>query len=823
MTLNHAFCAMLSSLTSNQCSSRLQPTKIWKHALSLFCVVLLICASSVPGIAQIGIITTIAGGGPKNVQATRAHLHNPTDVVTDSQGNIFIVTSGQNEVFRVDAATDVLTAAAGSDSNGFSGDNGPAKQASLNGPYGLAVDAAGNLFIADSYNERIRRVDAVTHRITTLAGGGIPCAGRTDGVGDGCTATNATLYLPSGLAVDGAGNVLIADLGHNRIRRVDVVTGVITTVAGGGKGSILDNFGDGGLASGATLSYPQGVSLDGAGNLLIADTGHNRVRRVDAVSNIISTVVGGLARPVRVVADAVGNLFITESISNRIRRVDATSGVITTFAGTGGYGYAGDNGPATSATLANPYGINFDRGGNLLIADAKNNRVRQVDIATNVITTSAGASGPRDFDLSALQASLSGVGQVVIDGAENVFISEGGSATLLRLDSVTHLLSKVAGDGFGAPFSAMFGLARDRAGNLFVADETQIWRVDSVTGVVATVAGRGNGCPQETDGLGDGCLATDAWLEPLSVAVDNAGNLFIGDGAGGNSLVRRVDRVTQITTIVAGVVAGGSSGCPQEINDIGDGCLATHVDLGSIGGVAVDSKGNVLLATGSRVRRVNASTHIITTVAGNGDEAYSGDNGPATSAGVAAAQVAVDGVGNLFIAEPPNSRIRRVDAVTKVITTVAGNGMPGVSGDGGLATKASIRPAAVSVDDLGNFFIGDGANFRVRKVPLGLPGILLSTTALNFGNVVLNTQSSAQTVTVTNNGTALLEFFSIGASGRFRQSNTCKSGVQPGATCQVSVIFVPNSVGAQSATLTIRPNVPGGARKVTLSGVGINQ
>jgi len=164
-----------------------------------------------------------------------------------------------------------------------------------------------------------------------------------------------------------------------------------------------------------------------------------------------------------------------------------------------------------------------------------------------------------------------------------------------------------------------------------------------------------------------------------------------------------------------------------------------------------------------------------------------------------------------------------VDAVTKVITTVAGNGTPGVSGDGGLATKASIRPAAVSVDGLGNLFIGDGANFRVRKVPLGVPGILLSTTALNFGNVVLNTQSPPQTLTITNNGTALLEFFSIAASGRFRQSNTCHSGVQPGAACQVSVIFVPNSIGPQSAVLTIRPNIPGDARKLTLSGVGISQ
>ena len=590
----------------------------------------------------------------------------------------------------------------------------------------------------------------------------------------------------------------------------------------GGKAGNPGTFGDGGLATDANLSFPQGVSLDGAGNVLIADTNHNRIRRVDATTHIITTVAGA-NRPVRALADAMGNLFITESIGNRILRMDATSGIITIVAGTGAYGYAGDNGPATSATLANPYGINVDRAGNLLIADAKNNRVRHVDVAANVITTSAGASGPMDYDLRARQASLSSVGQVVIDGAGNVFISEAGSATLLRLDSVTNLLSKLAGDRFGAPFDRMFGLARDRAGNLFVADETQIWRVDSVTGVATTVAGRGNGCPQETDGLGDGCPATDAWLEPLSIAVDDAGNLFIGDGAGGNSLVRRVDRVTQITTIVAGVVAGGSSGCPQEINDIGDGCLATHVDLGSIGGVAVDSKGNVLLATGSRVRRVNASTHIITTVAGNGDEAYSGDNGPATSAGVAAAQVAVDGVGNLFIAEPPNSRIRRVDAVTKVITTVAGNGAPGVSGDGGLATKASIRPAAVSVDGLGNLFIGDGANFRVRKVPLGVPGILLSTTALNFGNVVLNTQSPSQTVTITNNGTALLEFFSIAASGRFRQSNTCHSGVQPGAACQVSVIFVPNSIGPQSAVLTIRPNIPGDARKLTLSGVGISQ
>ena len=348
-----------------------------KHPFPLILFLFLAGVLCAPARAGIGTITTIAGGGPKNVLATKAHLHNPTDVATDSQGNVYIVTSGQSEVFRVDAVTSVLTAAAGSDSSGFSGDGGPAKQASLNGPYGLAVDAAGNLFIADSFNERIRRVDAVTHQITTFAGGGTGCAGHTY-IGDSCAATDAILSLPSGVAVDGAGNVLIADPGHNRIRGVDAVTGVITTVAGGKAGN-PGTFGDGGLATDANLSFPQGVSLDGAGNVLIADTNHNRIRRVDATTHIITTVAGANT-PVRALADAMGNLFITESIGNRILRMDATSGIITIVAGTGAYGYAGDNGPATSATLANPYGINVDRAGNLLIADAKNNRVRHVDV-----------------------------------------------------------------------------------------------------------------------------------------------------------------------------------------------------------------------------------------------------------------------------------------------------------------------------------------------------------------------------------------------------------------------------------------------------------
>src|SRR5204862_278221 len=316
-----------------------------------------------------------------------------------------------------------------------------------------------------------------------------------------------------------------------------------------------------------------------------------------------------------------------------------------------------------------------------------------------------------------------------------------------------------------------------------------IRRVDPVTGVITTVAGNGNGCPQETDGLGDGCPATDAFIQPVSVAVDDAGNLFIGDG--GHALIRRVDAVTQIMTLVA----GGGSGCPQQSNDIGVGCRATQVYFGAVGGVAVDTAGNVLIASGSRIRRVEALTQVMTTAAGTDDETYSGDNGPATSAGLSAAQVAVDAVGNFFITG--GSRVRRVDAVTNVITTVAGNGIRGFSGDGGPATEASIQALSVaSIDSHGNLFIGDEANFRVRKVPLGLPAMATSATSLNFGHVKVGRQTT-QMITINNTGTALLEFFSIAVSGDFVESDTCRRGVEPGATCQVRVTFAPVQRGQQ--------------------------
>jgi sugar lactone lactonase YvrE len=337
------------------------------------------------GASAQGIIDTVAGGGPDGMPAIAANVGTPFGIATDSGFNSYIVSRNNPRVFQVNS-TGVLSVVAGNGTSGFSGDGGPATSASLNHPYGVAVDAAGNLLIADTFNNRIRRVDGTTGIITTVAGNG------TYGFsGDGGAATSASLSSPVGVAVDAAGNLLVADIGNNRIRRVDGTTGIITTVAGNGTSGFS---GDGGPATSASLRAPDGVAVDAAGNLLIADTSNQRIRRVDGTTGIITTVAGNgtygfsgdggaatsasLNSPVGVAVDAAGSLLIVDTGNQRIRRVDGTTGIITTVAGNGNQGFSGDGGPATSASLNSPVGVAVDAAGNLLVADTFNDRIRQV-------------------------------------------------------------------------------------------------------------------------------------------------------------------------------------------------------------------------------------------------------------------------------------------------------------------------------------------------------------------------------------------------------------------------------------------------------------
>jgi len=409
---------------------------------------------SLPGFAQIGIITSVAGGGPNDIPATQANVCSPTAVILDSDGNLYVTSYCEGMVLRVDHATGILTVAAGNGVSGFAGDGGAATSTSLFSPFGLAMDTVGNLFISETAANRVRRVDAVTGVITTLAGNG------TQGfAGDNGPAISASLSAPNGIIIDPFGHSFIADSGNDRIRRVDAVTGLITTVAGGGQGcgGQTDSLGDGCAANDASLNNPYALAIDERGNLFIADAGNSRVRRVDATTHAITTVAGGgggcasqtdsvgdgclptLARlgfPNGLLVDAAGNLLIGDSNNRRVRRVDASTQIITTVAGNGTEQDSGDNGPATSAGIQFPAGIALDNAGNLFIADTYGNLVRRVDAGTQVITTVAGngTSGYSGDGFPATNASLFPNG-VAVDGAGNLLIADENNDRIRRVDA----------------------------------------------------------------------------------------------------------------------------------------------------------------------------------------------------------------------------------------------------------------------------------------------------------------------------------------------------------------------------------------------------
>jgi sugar lactone lactonase YvrE len=321
-----------------------------------------------------GILTTVAGGGDggNNGPATDAILLGPAGIAVDHSGNLFIAESVSRCVRRVDAATGIITPVAGNGIEGFNGDGGPATSAGFIQPEVLALDAQGNLFIADRPDARIRRVDAETGIITTFAGGG--------GGGDGGLAVNARPISAQGMAVDAQGNLFIAE--GDRVRRVAADTGIITTVAGGG--GDRNHIGDGGPATSAFLYGTGGIAVDPHGNLFVAEPAVGRLRRVDGATGTITTVSKDLYLSQDVAVDAQGNVFVAQASDqahlNRIQRVDAVTGSATTVAGDGSYGFYGDGGLATKASLGSPRAIAVDAQGRLLIADYANNRVRAVEL-----------------------------------------------------------------------------------------------------------------------------------------------------------------------------------------------------------------------------------------------------------------------------------------------------------------------------------------------------------------------------------------------------------------------------------------------------------
>src|SRR5438552_9047598 len=400
-------------------------------------------------------------------------------------------------------------------------------------------------------------------------------------------------------------------------------------------------------------------------------------------------------------ADRAGNVFIADPCTNRVRRIDGATQTITTVAG-GGSG--GDGGPATAAALSGPGALTIDSSGNLFIAEGEGGigKIRRVDAATHVITTVA-------------NANASGM---AVDSAGNLFFTNDASHLVYRVDATTRATTTVAGNGYQDPYNSDYGgysgdggpatsaalnqpmgIAVDGAGNLVIADafNGRIRRVDAATQVITTAAGN---CTTNCTGLGDGGPATSAVLiDPTGVAINSVGDLLIVDA--GENRIRRVDGATQVMT----TAAGNGSCCFS-----GDGGPATSADVHFPYGIALDSGGNLFIANESRVSRVDTSTGVITRVAGADRPQSLGDGGPATSAYLNfASDVALDSTGNLFIVDGGQALVRRVDAASQVITTVAGtvgtNCFPcsGFSGDGGPATSALLSYSdGVTIDSAGN-------------------------------------------------------------------------------------------------------------------------
>jgi sugar lactone lactonase YvrE len=315
-----------------------------------------------------GIITKVAGTlwsgyNGDNRDATSARLYYPFGVHVDPSHNIYIADTYNHRIRKVDGKTGIITTVAGTGSKGFSGDGGPATSARLRYPFNVYLDSAGNIYIVDTFNYRIRKVDAATQIITTVVGDGV-----AKFLGDGGLATDASIRKCYDVAVDSAGNIFIAGTHNHAIRKVEATTGIINTVVGQGEQAGFE--GDGGLATDAKLNSPTGVYVDATGNIYVADTKNDVIRRVDATTNIINSVAGNgtagfsgdggpatlaqLDYPEAAWVDSSGNMFIVDTDNCRIRRVDATTGIITTVAGTTYCGYNGNDQPATDAALYYP-------------------------------------------------------------------------------------------------------------------------------------------------------------------------------------------------------------------------------------------------------------------------------------------------------------------------------------------------------------------------------------------------------------------------------------------------------------------------------------
>ncbi|MES2389836.1 MAG: T9SS type A sorting domain-containing protein [Bacteroidota bacterium] len=654
-------------------------------------------------------VSTFAGSTAGNTDAsgTAAQFTDPFGTAFDAAGNLYVAEQDNHRIRKITPAG-VVTTLAGS-TRGFT--NGTGAAARFNNPSGLAVDASGNVFVTDWGNEAIRKITP-EGLVTTFAGG-------TRGTADG-TGTAAQFVKPFALAFDPAGNLIIADCDDGLIRKI-TPAGVVTTIAGGTRGSADGN------GTAAQFYYPSGIAVDAAGIIYVADNGNGLIRKINQAGDVTAVNRGGTSVSAYGIAlDGAGNLYCAEIYNNRISKVSA-AGVVSTYAGSTP-GFA--EGPVSIALFNNPSGVAADAEGNVFVADQGNNRIRKIIPAANadsyiwsngsaeqsiIVNSNQSGSytvqavkGTCTSDASApVVVSVTSFTTPVITAAGSTALCSGSNVTL-SAPALTTMVSTVAGgnegyynaSGADAMFNLPYGIAVDATGNLYVADYNNS-SIRKVTpgGVVSTLAGNG------TAGFAEGTGTAAQFNYANGVAVDAAGFVYVADQS--NNRIRKITPGGLVSTF-AGSGAGGFAD--------GTGAAA---QFNGPNGVAVDASGNVYVADGSNnsIRKITPGG-TVSTLAGGGSAGFADGIGAAAQFN-SPISVAVDASGNVYVSDAGNSSIRKITP-GGVVSTLAGNGSAGFTEGMGAAAQFNY-PTGLTLDAAGNVYVGDLFNNRIRKItPEGL-------------------------------------------------------------------------------------------------------
>ena len=767
-----------------------------------------------------GTLTNFAGTGAlgmtgDNGQAANAELSNPQGVAVDSAGNVYIADSLAQVVRKVNAGG-LITTVAGNPRATSLGDGGPATSAGLNAPTGVAVDGAGNLYIADSQNNRIRKVDAVSGLISTVAGNGT----ASTSLGDGNSATQASLNNPTDVAVDPAGNLYIADQLNGRVRRVDVATGVITTVAGGGSsGSGTDGIGDGGPAVNAILSCPSGLAFDAAGDLFIADQCSNLVQEVN--NGIISVVAGNgspnysgdggsavqasLSKPALVRADAAGNLYIVDSGNSVIRQVNG-SGVISTIAGEPGqFGFNGNGLAPALAYLNNPGGIAIDPSGSVYIADQGNSMVRKiVPGASTLMFASTGVgqvSSPQTVAIGNIGNQSLGVSALNLTGN---FVQQSSGATDCFLAETLAAASSCSVSVAFAPQSA-----GSLSGTLSLATNS----ANALPTVILNGTGTGIASSDpavSATSLSFGSQAVGSSSAALTVTLSNPGSTpltFTGAWLTGSDSGDFSSSSTCQSTIpargsctVSVVFSPKTAGFRSATLSITEGSttlsFAQSVFLYGTATWPAFVVTPVIVSFGSQTVNTSSSTQTVTlTNPGSVDLGIAGIslNGPSdfsiagNTCGALLSHQSSCTVSLVFTPAGVGTK-----QATLVFTDGAGNSPQTVNVQGtGAVPSLTTAPSMVNAGEIG---LGDSSISQM---------LLSNTSGVPY-------QISGTTVSGPN-------------AAEFTTTNGCGGTVPPGSSCVISIRFAPAGAGMRAASLTVMGSGLEQAVTTKLAGTGLIQ